>query len=214
VRFDTYGPLKVGCERAVQEVFGGRSLIVRAGLIVGPDDGTNRFTYWVTRIADGGEVLVPDAADQPLQVVDVRDLGTWLVEAARARRSGTVNVEGPRGRTTLGGLLALIREVTGSHATLRPVPAAFLERHGVQPWQDLPLWLPVPELQGMVDADDTLARELGMTFRPYEATIAETLAWARTAPPAQGLDTGVGVPPAGLSREREAELLAAYTAEE
>lgn len=207
-----YGGLKVGCERAVETALPGRALHVRAGLIAGPWDGTNRFTYWVTRVAAGGEVLVPGALDQPVQVVDARDLAAWLVSSARERRTGTVNVMGLRGAVTLGDLLARARAVAGSDARFTPVDEDWLLAQGVTPWDGLPLWLPssMPEYGGMLDGDDTRALAMGAAFRPIEETIAATLDWARSAPPASGLDLGVRVPAAGITRERESELLAAW----
>lgn len=203
---ETYGPLKVGCER----VLPAGALAVRAGLIVGPHDGTNRFAYWVTRMADGGDVLVPDDLDAPVQCVDVRDLGAFLVLAGERRLSGVVNVAGARGQT-LGGLLEVCRQVAGSDARLVPVPEAFLAEHGVEPWDGLPLWIPAAlGLGGMLDSDDTRASALGATFRPLPDTVADVLAWARSAPPATGLDVGIGVPAAGITREREAAVLAAW----
>jgi len=209
-----YGGLKVGCERAVEAALPGRALHVRAGLLVGPHDATNRFTYWVTRVAAGGEVLVPDALDHPVQVVDVRDLAGWLVAAAEDRLSGTLNVMGPHGALTFGGLLAAARAAAGSDARLTVVDEDWLLAQGVAPWEELPLWVPasMPAYGGMVDGDDRCARDMGVRFRPIHQTIADTLAWARTAPPARGLTTGPRVGAAGLSPDREAELLAAWHA--
>lgn len=207
---ESYGPLKVGCERAVAKEFGDAALAVRAGLIVGPHDQTNRFTYWCTRVAAGGEVLAPDVPQQPVQVVDVRDLARFCVRAAERRLGGVVNVQGPRGALTFRSLLERIREVSGSDARIVWVAPDRLEAEGVEPWSELPLWVPAHFLAaGLVDGDDSRARAMGATFRPITETIADTLAWARTAPAARGLDTGVGVPPAGLTRDREAALLAA-----
>jgi len=206
---ETYGPLKVGCEQAVHAAFGDAGLAVRAGLIVGPHDPTNRFTYWCTRVAEGGQVLAPAVPDQPVQVVDVRDLATFCVQAAERGHGGIVNVQGPRGAVTFAGLLETVREVSGSDASIVWVDPARLEAEGVEPWSELPLWVP-PHFRadGMLDGDDTRARAMGASFRPIRETIADTLAWARDAPPARGFDTGVGMPPAGLDRDREAALLA------
>lgn len=206
VTAESYGPLKVGCEQAVVQAFPGSALIVRAGLIVGPWDGTNRFTYWVTRLADGGRVLAPGVPEQPVQVVDVRDLASFLLSAAG--REGVVNVAGPFRSLTFGGLL---ERCSPDAAELVWVDEGFLLERGVEPWGGLPLWLPASSgLLGMLDQDDRLARGMGAAFRPIEQTIADTLAWARSAPPARGLDVGVGVLAAGITRQREAELLDAW----
>jgi 2'-hydroxyisoflavone reductase len=202
---ETYGALKVGCERAVTAAFGDAGLSVRAGLIVGPEDQTNRFAYWCTRIAAGGDVLVPAVPDQPVQVVDVRDMATFLVSAAERSFGGVVNVAGARGQLTFAGLMERIRAVSGSDARLVPVPPERLEAEGIRPWEELPLWLP-PQF-GVFDIDDRKALAMGMTHRPIEDTIRDTLAWARTAPPAAGLHAWLKVPPAGITRDREAMIL-------
>lgn len=204
-----YGPLKVACEQAVRAAFPDSGALVRAGLIVGPFDQTNRFTYWCTRIAAGGTVLAPEVRDQPIQVVDVRDLADLLVTIAERGLKGPVNVAGPRGQLTFQGLLETIRSLTASDAQIVWVDGDALEAEGVAPWGQLPLWLP-PRLGlgGMMDCDDRRARAWGAAFRPIEQTILDTLQWASSSPPPSGLKDWLEVPPAGLSPEREAELLA------
>jgi 2'-hydroxyisoflavone reductase len=210
----TYGPLKVACEKAVFEAFGDQGASVRAGLIAGPEDQTNRFTYWCTRIAAGGMVLAPETRDQPVQVVDVRDLADFLVTIAEKRLTEgsaerVVNVAGPRGAVTFRGLLEKIQAVTGSSAKIVWVDEDRLLAEGIQPWGQLPLWVPPKlDLTGVVDSDDQRARRWGATFRPIEETIRDTLAWASAAPPAKGLDAWLKMAPAGIDQEREAELLA------
>lgn len=139
-----YGGLKVGCERAVEAALPGRALHVRAGLIVGPHDGTNRFTYWVTRVAAGGEVLVPDALDRPVQVVDVRDLAGWMVDAAEDRLTGTLNVMGPRGAVTFGGLLAAARAAGGPTRGSPPWTRTGCSRRGWRRGRSCPCGCPRP----------------------------------------------------------------------
>jgi 2'-hydroxyisoflavone reductase len=212
--FETYGPMKVGCERAVLDPagFGDRGAVVRAGLIVGPEDQTNRLGYWVTRIAAGGDVLAPDVRDQPVQVVDARDLAELLVRIAEARRGGVVNVQGPRGAQTFGGLLERIAVVTGARVRFHWVPPDRLAQAGVSPWSELPLWAPPRYAAGgVMDGDDRRARAWGARFRPIEETIRDTLAWARQAPPPRGLDAWLELPAAGIDRDREAALLAALS---
>ncbi|TMJ95592.1 MAG: SDR family oxidoreductase [Actinobacteria bacterium] len=211
VTFATYGPLKALCEQVVADVFGGRGLSVRAGLIVGPYDPTNRFTYWLTRIADGGKVLAPEPRDQPVQFVHGRDLADWMLEMAEERGGGVFNATGPDRPLTLGSLLEQIRAATDGDAELVWADERFLLDEGVEPWGDLPLWLaPLaePESAGFLTADASRAVAAGLAFRPLVETIRETLDWARS-----GADPGVTLtdgPPAGISREREAELLAAW----
>lgn len=198
----TYGPLKVACERAVEARLPGRVLQVRPGLLVGPHDPTGRFPYWVRRIDEGGRVLVP-ATDQALQLLDARDLGSWVAAAAGSGHVGAVNLVGPPGGLAWDEALGTVAEIAGGDAELVPVDPAWLGEHGVEPGKDLPLW-PGPERgDGMMHVDDALARSLGLTRRRFAATASDTLAWVRRSPAAAG-----GAEP-GLARAREAELLAA-----
>ncbi len=216
-----YGELKALCEDEVRGAVAERALIVRSGLLVGPHDPTERFTYWVRRLADGGEALAPAAPDQPVQVIDARDMAQWILQMAEAARGGTFNATGPAqpltlGATpppplTLGATLELIRAGTGGRARLAWRDEADLAGAGVEPWSDLPLWLDLPrhpELRGFMATDVSRALAAGITFRPLEQTIADTLAWvrSRTGPGTRG--SGVPLPPAGLDAEREYELLA------
>ncbi len=211
-----YGALKVLCERAVEEELPGRTLVARAGMIVGPYDPTERFTWWVRRLADGGAVLAPAPPDQPVQLVDARDLADWLVRGAERRLAGVVNATGPQGPLTLGALLEQIAEVAGGGGQLVWVDEAFLLEHGVEPWSDLPFWLAPhaqPDLRGMLVVDVTRAHATGLTTRPLAATVADTLAWIRERPGGPPAPTvGVTIPPAGLSDDRERALLAAWAA--
>lgn len=195
---ETYGALKALCEGAVQQVYGERTLVIRPGLIVGPHDPTNRFTYWVTRIADGGDVLAPDDRSAPVQVIDVRDLAEWTLRMAEARAGGVFNATGPAQPLTLEETLLACKAAAGSDANLVWVDPPLVLAAGVQPWTELPLWAPGEEALNQVSI--AAARTAGLTFRPLRQTIADTLAWARTQePPAVGS--------AGLAREKEAEVL-------
>jgi 2'-hydroxyisoflavone reductase len=181
---EVYGPNKLACERVVEEVFGERSTRVRAGLIVGPYDPTDRFTYWPRRLAAGGDVLAPGTPEQPVQFVDVRDLAAWLVTLAFDGPGGTFDATGPR--LTLGEVLERLR----GDARLVWVE----EPEGVEPWTELPLWLPR-------DAWFMMEREApppGLRIRPLEETARDTFEWDAAQP---------GDRPT-LSREKEAELLA------
>lgn len=173
---EQYGQLKVGCEQAAEKALPGRVLHERSGLIVGPNDRLERLTYWVRTIAQGGEVIAPAPAEQPVQLIDVRDLAAWTLLMAERRTTGVVNAVGERGALTLGSLLDRCRVVTGSDATLTWVDGAVLERQGVQPWTELPLWLPDHlGLTGMLDTDHTRARALGLVPRPVDDTIRACL---------------------------------------
>jgi 2'-hydroxyisoflavone reductase len=198
-RDQLYGELKVGCEQAVTEAFGERALIIRPGLIVGPHDPRERFTYWVRRIAAGGEAVAPAPPERPLQLVDVRDLGAWLVRLAEDGRAGTLNATGPAGDLTLGRLLDECRAVSGADARVVWLDERRLAAAGVTP-RELPLWLSASHWPLMqVDLSRPLAA--GLAFRPLPETIRDTLAWdrAREEPPTEAI---------GLTPERERELLA------
>ena len=143
-----YGALKAACEEVVAEVFAGRSLLVRAGLIVGPHDPTDRFTYWVTRAADGGDILAPGTPEDRVQFIDVRDLAEWIVRSADARVEGRFNAVGFEPPMTMGELLAACLQVGGQEARVVWVDDAFLLEQGVEEWMELPLWVASPELAG------------------------------------------------------------------
>jgi 2'-hydroxyisoflavone reductase len=193
---ESYGPLKALCEDAARDVFGARALVVRPGLIVGPYDPTGRFTYWPHRIARGGEVLAPAPPESPTQVIDVRDLGRWIVELCARRASGTYNATHPG--VSLKELLATCREVVSSDAEITWVSPEFLVEHDVGEWMELPLWLVDPALECADRVDVSRALEAGLTFRPLEETVRGTLDEAETTDAA------------GLRPEREAELLSAW----
>ena len=203
-----YGGLKALCEHVVEEAFPGRSANVRAGLIVGPHDPTDRFTYWPRRIARGGEVLAPGRPERPVQFVDVRDLGLWIVELAESRTAGTFNATGPDPWTTMGDVLAACRRVAGSEATVTWVDESFLLEREVGQWLELPLW--VAESNGdwahLHEVDVSRAVAAGLSFRPLAETVRDTLAW-------DSEDTSERRPMAarvGLAPDREADLLAAW----
>jgi len=180
-------------------------LNVRPGLIVGPHDPTDRFTYWPRRVALGGEVLAPGRPEHGAQIVDVRDLAGWMLELVEARRVGIYNATGPEYRLTFGQLLDECRAVSGSDARFTWVGERFLLDAGVQPWSEVPLWVPEsdPENAGFDAVDCSKAIGAGLRFRPLAETIRDTLAWDATRPADLELR-------AGLNRAREAELLEAW----
>ena len=204
-----YGGFKALAEQAAEAAMPGRVLAVRAGLIVGRDDPTNRFTYWVTRIARGGEVLAPEPRTQPVQLVDVRDLAEWILRMANERRAGVLNATGPERPLTLEATLTGIRDGIDADARFTWVGERFLIDAGVEAFQDLPLWLAPtvePEWAGFLALDVSRAVADGLRFRPLAETARWTLEWARDAETPEKT-TGVAMAPAGLSRERELELL-------
>ena len=138
----TYGALKALTEKAAETAMPGKVAVVRPGLIVGPDDPTDRFTYWPVRVARGGEVLAPGSPDDPIQIIDVRDLGEFLVRLIEDRTTGVFNALGPDRPLTIGRTLAACKEVARSDASFTWVDAGFLEKQGVHPWSDMPAWVP------------------------------------------------------------------------
>ena len=202
----TYGPFKALCERAIEETLPGRAIIIRPGLIVGPYDPTGRFTYWPTRVARGGDVLVPRSLDWPTQIIDARDLAAWSVTMAEGGAPGIYNATGPNYTLTFGEVFEACRAAAGGDARPVVVPEEFLLENEVAPWMELPLWIPdTLEHAGFAAVDCRRAIAAGLTFRPLPETVRDTLAWDRTLPP--GAERG-----AGLSAEREAELLRAWAA--
>ncbi len=205
VNGETYGPLKALCETAVTESLPGRSLVIRPGLIVGPHDPTDRFSYWPHRVAQGGEVLAPGTPGSSIQFIDVRDLAGWTVALAERGATGTYNATSEPGAVTMGGLLETCRTVSGSDATFTWASGDFLLAQGVQPWTDMPLWVPEadPAHGGFHAMSVARALAAGLTFRPVADTVADTLAWLATRPADYAWR-------AGLDRAREQEVLAAY----
>lgn len=200
---DAYGAVKVASEQAVRAAAGDRALIVRAGLICGPGDLSDRFGYWPARFARGGRAVVPGCPEQPAQIVDVRDLAEFVVAAGQARTTGTLDASGPR--RTLGTLLDEVADAVGAADLERvPVDPAVLEAAGVGPWsgpRSLPLWLP-PSHHGMTARDTAPAAAAGLRCRPVADTARAALAHERAL--GQGRDRRAGLTPA-----EEAALLAA-----
>lgn len=177
----TYGGLKAACEHAAEEEMPGRVTHVRAGLLVGPHDTSDRFPYWPRRIARGGEVLAPAPPEHPVQFVDARDLATWMVEVAVRGVTGAFNATGPSRPLTLGDLLTRARDALGAEARFTWVDERFLLDRGVRPWTELPLWVPMAEAE-FERLDVRHAVEAGLRFRPLEDTVRDTLAWDRATP--------------------------------
>jgi nucleoside-diphosphate-sugar epimerase len=195
----TYGPLKALTEQAAERLLPGGVMIVRPGLIVGPHDPTDRFTYWVRRMADGGEALAPESPDRArTQVVDASDLARWIVASAGAGRTGTFNAVAP------SVPLADVLQAAPGDTDVVWVPWEFLEKQGIQPWTDVPAWLPAP-MAALLLADGRKAAAAGLGSRPIDAVVADVAAWD-SARPQEPLR-------AGMSREREAELLRTFRAE-
>ena len=199
---ETYGGLKVLCERAAEGAMPGRVLNVRPGLIVGPHDPTDRFTYWPRRISRGGEVLAPDSPELPVQFIDARDLAGWTIEMCEERRVGIYNATGPDYALTMGRLLEECGTVSGGDAELIWVSEKSLGERGVEPFTEMPLWVP-REYAGLQTVDCGKAIEAGFSFRPVSDTIRDVLEWDRARP-------SEDEPGTGLRPQREWELLRAW----
>jgi 2'-hydroxyisoflavone reductase len=204
----TFGALKALSEKAAESSMSGKVAVVRPGLIVGPEDPSDRFTYWPVRVAAGGEVLAPGSPDDPIQLIDVRDLGEFLVRLIEDRATGTFNALGPDRPLTMGRTLEACKAVAKSDATLTWADAEFLKAQGVQPWSDMPAWVPNGgDTAGFARVSNARAIKGGLGFRSIADTAEATLRWFRTLP-----DDRRAKLRAGLSREREAKVLAAWKA--
>lgn len=212
-----YGPQKAACEAEVQRLFGERALIVRPGLIVGPGDRSGRFSHWPWRVMAGGEMLVPDAPPQdPLQFIDVRDLGEWMVTLLESNARGVFNATGPvsdddASACTWPTLLQTSTDAVAARGLVParhvPVAESFLVEQGVQPWSELPLWLPSgdPEYAGFNRVDLSRTRAAGLRTRSLRDTVDAVLDEGQPAPDDKRR--------AGkLTRDKEAQLIAAWAA--
>jgi len=198
-----YGGLKALCEQAAEQVMPNRVLTIRPGLIVGPHDYTDRFTYWVMRVARGGEVFAPGRPQRPVQFIDARDLGNWIVAMVERREAGVYNANRLPGSVTMQDVLGQCKLSSGSDAIFTWVSEKFLHREQVAAWSEMPLWLPeedAPRLSGFMFVNVDKAVANGLRFRPLAGTISDTLAWARDELPEGALK-------AGIDAEREQSLL-------
>lgn len=207
---ETYGGLKALCEKAVETEMPGRATVVRPGLIVGPGDNSDRFTYWPARADRGGEILAPGSAQDPTQFIDVRDLAAFLLATIENGHVGIYNADGEPGALTMGAVLRESQRASGKKSTLTWVPADFLEAQKVSAWGDMPAWIPARgEYAGFGRTSVSKARAAGLTYRPLRDTVRDTLAWWRKLP-----EERRAKPKAGLAAAREAEVLTAWHAQE
>lgn len=207
---EKYGALKVACEQALSEELDGRVVCARSGLVVGPHDYDERFRYWLTRIAHGGEVLAPGDPEALAQCIDARDLAAWLVRVAGGDVTGAMNVTGAA--MTMRNLLETIREVLGSDARFTWVPDEVLVAHAVRPYAEMPFWLPASLGARAVPIDR--ARATGLALRPFAETVRDTWAWLQAgwAAEASVRDNRRLRVEGGMSAERERAILADATA--
>jgi 2'-hydroxyisoflavone reductase len=201
--FRTYGPLKALSEKEAEKWFPGKALIIRPGLIVGPRDETDRFTYWPVRIDRGGEVLAPGDPKDPVQFIDARDLAEWTIRMAENRDTGIYNATGPAKPLGVGGMLDGIKNAEKSSATFTWVNEEFLTQQKVEAWSDMPVW--TGKESGIARSKIDKALSKGLTFRSLAETARDTLAWFKSLP--QDRQSKLR---AGLTPEREAEVLAAW----
>jgi 2'-hydroxyisoflavone reductase len=194
-----YGLSKTLGEEAAEAAFPGRATIVRPGLIVGPGDPTDRFTYWPVRIEEGGEVLAPNDGSDPTQIIDARDLTEWIVRLVEDGVTGHFNATGPRTRMSMAEMLYGIRAVTTGPIKFTWVPFDFLREHGVRPWSDMPAWIP-NDPSSLVSVERAVAA--GLTFRPLAVTARDVLKFHRGRPEEERNSLQ-----AGMDRERELEVL-------
>ncbi|MEL1263576.1 NAD-dependent epimerase/dehydratase family protein [Pseudoxanthomonas putridarboris] len=222
---ETYGALKALCEQAAEKAMPGRTTVVRPGLIVGPGDTTDRFTYWPARAARGGEILAPGAPDNPTQVIDVRDLAEFMLRLIETRNFDVFNADAPAGKLTMGALLDACQKAgteanqvqcvrapcdqpAAASSTVTWVPADFLEQQKVSAWQDMPAWIPpTGEYAAFGLRSSARAQAAGLTYRSLDTTVHDTLQWWLALP-----EERRAKPKAGIDAEREAEVLRAWHA--
>lgn len=203
---ETYGGLKALCEQAAERELPGRTTVVRPGLIVGPGDNSDRFTYWPARADRGGEILAPGSAADPTQFIDVRDLAAFLLATIEGGHFGIYNADGAPGSLTMGALLSECQRAAKAKSSVTWVPADFLEAQKVSAWQDMPAWIPARgEYAGFGRTSVAKARAAGLQQRPLRETVSATLDWWRGLP-----EERRAKPKAGIAATREAEVLKAW----
>jgi 2'-hydroxyisoflavone reductase len=195
---ENYGAMKVLCENVVTEVFGNRALNIRPGLIVGENDWSDRFTYWIHRIDKGGKVLAPDGKKDRVQFIDVKDLSEWTIKMAEGKKSGLYNATGPDYKLTFEEFINACQKVTGNKAEIIWAKEKFLLDENITPWMELPMWVTEAD-QGINNIDISKAIKDGLTFRPLEETLRDTLIFDKSRK-----DYTLR---AGLKAEREAEVI-------
>jgi 2'-hydroxyisoflavone reductase len=202
-----FGPLKAGCEREAEKQFPGITTIIRPTLIVGPGDETDRFTYWPVRVARGGEVLAPPAAD-PIQIIDARDLAEWTVRLCEQRALGAFNAVGPDYELTSARMLHGIHAALGGRVDFAFVDQAFVEAQRIRAWSEFTAWVPGGgETAGFSRVSGAKAQTAGLTYRFLAITVTDLMTWFRSLP----ADRQAALR-AGLKAEREVELLKAWHA--
>jgi 2'-hydroxyisoflavone reductase len=205
-----YGAMKARCEKAAEEAMPERVTVIRPGLIVGPMDRSDRFTYWAVRVARGGEVLAPGDGTDPVQLIDARDMAFWILDCIEIQVTGVFNAISPKGAWNMVEMLAGIKGAFSTDARFTWVDTEFLEQQEVAAWTDLPVWIPAKDEYAafhLVSTEKAVAA--GLKFRPLADTARDTVDWCNET---KGPDHEFGESGAGISRQREAELLRAWHA--
>lgn len=206
--FELYGPLKAASEREADKWFPGLVTKIRPGLIVGPGDQTDRYTYWPVRLARGGDVVCPSEGGDAVQVIDARDLAEWTIRMVEARTFGAFNAVGPGYELSIEELLVGIKSCVTAGPKLHWLPASFLEEQQVSPWGEMPVWVPASgETAGFGNRSNARSIAAGLTFRPLAVTALDTLEWFRSQPTDRQAQLR-----AGLATDKEAKVLAAWLA--
>jgi 2'-hydroxyisoflavone reductase len=203
---ELYGPLKVLSEKEAEKQFPGKTTIIRPGLIVGPGDETDRFSYWPVRLDRGGEVLAPGDGSDPVQIIDARDLAEWTIRMAESRVMGTFNATGPEHALSMKEMLTGIAAAIHAEPKLVWVPSDFLESQKVEAWSDMPVWVPARgDSAGFAKRSIRKALAAGLTFRPLSMTASDTLAWFKEQPAERQAKLR-----AGLTAAREESVLSKW----
>jgi 2'-hydroxyisoflavone reductase len=207
-----YGQLKAVSEAEARRQFGeAATTVIRPGLISGPGDETDRFSYWPVRLANpagrwGPQVAAPGDGSDPVQFIDARDLAEWIVRMAEQRTAGTFNGAGPARPMTTKAFLQAVASGVQARPNLTWIATPFLEAQKVHAWSDMPVWIPGQgETMGFHRRSIARALKAGLTFRPLPVTAGDTLAWFKTLPPERQAKLR-----SGLTPERETALLAAW----
>lgn len=204
---ETYGPMKALCEQYSAEAFKGRASIVRPGYIVGPLDGSDRFTYWPVRASKGGEMMAPGTPHDPIQIIDVRDLAAWMMKLAHDRTTGYFNAISPPERFTTGDIIKASLQASPSAGTKATwVPEDFLAKQWKPEELDLPPWSPMSgETAGASLTSTARAQKAGLKTRPMQETVNDTLKWFQSLPAERQAK-----PRAGIDPKKEADTLRAW----
>jgi 2'-hydroxyisoflavone reductase len=209
-----YGALKTYAEKEVEKQYPGINLIIRPGLMVGPLDRSDRFTYWPARIDRGGEVMAPGNPTDPVQFIDSRDVAEWTIKMIEGAERGVYQATGPGAPCTIAEMLYGIKAITTAGAQFTWVPNEFLESQGIRGWRHMPVWMPpVGRTAGFTRRSNAKAMAKGLTFRPLAVTAKDTLDWHKTRPEEELRAMAEGAV-AGISAAREAEVLAAWKAKQ